>query len=375
MIRILAILVAACAAAGPAMSQSASPAEAARAAEERLAAASLRLEEANGASDRVAALTETVRAYEDGLGALRDGIRQAAARERAVVATLQAREDELAQLLGALSAMSAAPRPLLLLHPSGPAGTARAAMLLADLTPAMQAEAATIAASLDEIRILRGLQDSALGTLSDGLAGAQAAREALTAAVSDRTDLPRKYAEDPVAVALLLASTETLAGFASGLAETGTDLGGAVVDAAGLKGSLGLPVDGIVLRRAGEPDAAGVARPGWIIATRPRALVTLPVAATLRYKGQLLDYGTVAIVEPSNGVLMIFAGLEQAFGEPGEILPGGSALGLMGGPAPDAQGILTENQAGAGASRSETLYIEVRESDAPVNPDTWFVAE
>ncbi len=360
--------------AGPVAAQTA--AEAAQAAEARLVAAGEMLRAAEGQGDRIAALTETVQAYEDGLAAMRDGLRQVAVRERAIEADLAAREDDIAALLGVLSSISSAPRPLLLLHPSGPAGTARAAMMLSDVTPALQAEADALVATLEEVRILQALEESAAETLEEGLAGAQAAREALSAAISDRTDLPRRYAEDSVAMAVLLASTETLGAFASGLPETvAEDFGGPVMDIEGLKGSLALPVEGVVIRRAGQADAAGVARPGWIVATPPRALVTAPVAATLRYTGELLDYGTVVILEPENGTLIVLAGLSEAYGTAGEVLPGGAAVGLMGGEMPDAQGILTETLAGAGASRSETLYIEVREGDAPVDPATWFAAE
>ena len=49
------------------------PARAAQAAADQLEAATIALQEAESARDRVAALTETVRAYEAGLAAMRDG--------------------------------------------------------------------------------------------------------------------------------------------------------------------------------------------------------------------------------------------------------------------------------------------------------------
>ena len=51
------------------------------------------------------------------------------------------------------------------------------------------------------------------------------------------------------------------------------------------KARLPLPVFGAILRRPGEADAAGVSRPGLTLATRPRALVTAPWPATIRYLG------------------------------------------------------------------------------------------
>ena len=61
----------------------------ARRAAGQLEAAQNALATAERASDRVAALTETIRAYEAGLSALREGLRRAASRE----ATLRARFD------------------------------------------------------------------------------------------------------------------------------------------------------------------------------------------------------------------------------------------------------------------------------------------
>ena len=83
--------------AGWAQSETAAAAQAAAA---RLAAASVLLDQAGGSDDQIAALTETVRAYEDGLGAMRDGLRRVAIRQTAIRAELEARSAEVAQLLG-----------------------------------------------------------------------------------------------------------------------------------------------------------------------------------------------------------------------------------------------------------------------------------
>ncbi len=349
------------------------PAAAALAAKQRLEGASVLLTDAESSRDQVAALTEAVKAYEDGLVALRDGLRRAAIRQQAIEADLAARSDEVARLLGVLETMGRTPAPLLLLHPSGPLGTARSGMILADVTPALQAKVEALRAQLAEVQTLRTLQDGAADTLRDGLAGAQKARAELSAAISDRTDLPRRFSEDPVQTALLIASTETLDAFASGLSVTiaGTETGDAP-DATAQKGAIPLPVAGQVIRQAGEADAAGIERPGIVIATRPRALVTTPVAATVRFRGPLLDYGNVVILEPAADVLFIFAGLSEVFGEAGQILPAGAPIGLMGGTLPDVDAILTESTTGTGNTSSETLYLEVREGQGPVDPATWF---
>ncbi len=106
--------------------------------------------------------------------------------------------------------------------------------------------------------------------------------------------------------------------------------------------------------------------------TRPHAMVSTPAAATIRYRGPLLDYDNVIILEPEAGLLLVFAGLQQVYGEIGEVLPGGNPVGIMGGPALDAGAILSQTEDDITAQQSETLYIEVRESNTPVDPELWF---
>ncbi len=364
--------------AGPALAQD-DPAAAALAASDRLEAASVMLDAATGSRDQVAALTEAVQAYEDGLVALRDGMRRAAIRQQVIEGQLAAKSDDVARLLGVLETMGRAPAPLLLLHPSGPIGTARSGMILADVTPALQTKVTELRGQLEEVAMLRQLQDSAADTLRDGLRGVQTARTALSAAISDRTDLPRRFTEDPIQTALLIASTETLDAFASGLTSTitGQEIGDApdAPDAMSRKGALALPVQGQVLRAFNTADAAGVVRPGLVIAAQPRALVLAPVAATVRFRGPLLDYGNVIILEPAADVLFVIAGLAETFGEPGQVVPEGSPIGLMGGETPPVDAILTTNRVTGAEPRSETLYLEVREGQSPVDPATWFATE
>ena len=370
MIRLAAVLLML---AGSATAQD-DPAAAAQAAAEQLTAAGLALTEATGGRRRVAALTEAVKGYEDGLIAMRDGLRRAAIRQQTLEAALATKSAEIGELLGVLQSISRAPAPLLLLHPSGPTGTARSGMIVAEVTPALQAEAEGLKSQLEELALLRTLQESAEETLTSGLQGAQDARAALSLAIQDRTDLPRRFVEDPVQTALLLASTDTLDTFAAGLEST-TLTGPTNADALAAKGDLPIPVQGQILRQFNAADAAGVARPGVIFATRPRAIVTSPTPATILFRGPLLDYGNVVIIEPTADVMFIFAGLAEVYGEVGEIIPAGSPLGLLGGTSPQSDAELTENIQINSGEQSQTLYLEVRDGQTPVNPATWFAIE
>lgn len=357
----------------PVSAQGADPAiPAAEAAADSLRDAVGALREADGATDRVKALTRTIAAYEDGLAALRDALRRAAVREAEIQKGFDARRGNIGQLLGVMLTMERDPAPLILLHPNGPVGTAQAAMVMSAVAPALQTEAEAMRGQLEELKRLRKLQSDTRDTLTRGLVAAQEARAALSQAVQDRTDLPKRFLENPEELTELLTSADSLDSFATGLSGMETDIGAPMDDFAGAMGTLPLPVRGTVLRRAGEADAAGIRRPGLVIATRPAALVTAPWPATIRYRGPLLDYGNVMIVEPAAGYLLVMAGLATVYGETGDVVEAGAPLGLMGGTESTETLFPAEGKDAGGTGRTETLYIELRDGKEPVDPGPWF---
>ena len=354
------------------------PALTAQRAAQMLDAAATSLVEADGARDRVEALTETVRAYEEGLLALREGIRRAAQREQTILVVFEAERDRLARLLGVLQTMERAPAPLLMLHPSGPVGTARSGMILSDVSPAIASEAARLQAQLEEIALLRALQDSALEQLSAGLIGAQDARSQLSQAIADRRVLPDRFELNTDAMLQLMESVDSLDSFAESLRAqpAETDLSGFdLPDFTDAQGTLPLPVLGRVLRGFNDEDAAGITRPGLVLATQAQAMVTTPWPATVRYAGPLLDYGTVVILEPDGDYLLVLAGLADVFVRAGEVLPPIAPIGLMGGAPETSDNVIVTNAQGGGGDLSETLYIELREANVPVDPTEWFITE
>jgi septal ring factor EnvC (AmiA/AmiB activator) len=348
------------------------PQAAAAQAQAMLNQAAAQLQAAGDARDRVKALTTSVKAYEAGLRALRDGVRQASIRERVLDGQLRAKKNQLADMLVALQAMQTVPDPLVLLHPDGPLATAQAGMIMADFTPALRQQAEALRIQLEEIAVLRLLQETAAAQLRDGMAGAQAARAALSQAIGERRRLPADFMADQVGLRALLESSDTLASFTEGLSELD-----APETSQGLRASgqtLSLPVAGTVLRSFNQADAAGITRPGWIIASTPRALVSAPWAASVRYVGPLLDYGNVIILEPDHGFLIVLAGLGDVYVQAGQIVTQAAPLGLMGGDTPvEGEFLALANQA-AGTDRSQTLYIEVRDANKPVDPAKWFDA-
>lgn len=359
--------------AAPLWAQAQDPVADARAASVALRQAHIYLETADTADDRIAALTEAIRAYENGLNAMRDGLRSATIRERVIQLAFDSQREQLSRLLGVLQALERASTPLLLIHPTGPAGTARSGMMMSEVTPALQAEAENLRVQLEELAGLRMLQETAEQDLRLGLAGVQEARAALSKAITDRTDLPRRVADDPVRAQILADNAQSLDAFAGSIQALPVDLTGDIpVPFADLQGTLSLPAEGTILRRYNEADAAGIARPGLLIATRPLSLITAPAPGTVRYAGAFLDYGNVLILEPDADFLLIYAGLDQVFGQVGQILETGDPIGLLGGNQPAAQEFLIEASEGGGALAQETLYMELRIQGKPIDPSLWF---
>ncbi len=328
---------------------------------------------AESGSDRVAALTEAIRAYEQGLAAMREGLRAAAIRERYLTLDFESRREQLSQLLGVLQTLERATTPLLLIHPTGPVGTARSGMMMSEVTPALNRQAEELRAQLQELAALQAFQESAARDLEWGLSGVQQARVNLSQAINDRTDLPRRFADDPVRVQIMADNSQTLQGFADKLQEAeATESPDTAVPFADMAGKLPLPAEGTVLRGFNEEDAAGLKRPGIVLSTRPLSLITAPWPATVRYAGPFLDYGNVIILEPDAAYLMVLAGLDQVYVELGQILDQDEPIGLLGGSQPATEEFLIEASQGGGTIDQETLYIEIRKDGTPTDPARWF---
>lgn len=342
-------------------------AKAAEKATEALAKAARLLTAARTAPDRVSALTETVQAYEKGLEALRGGLRSAALEERAIRRDLKKGETQTANLLNILSTSEMDPGLSVLLHPEGALSSLRAGLLASDVAPLLNARAQSLAHELEELAVLRSLQDAAIETLQSGLDGARDARTALSQAIAQRDPPGDLSATDAATLQALVSSADTLQGFA----ETLSSLGGSnAEDEAFLssRGKLSPPVDGPVIE-AYNPRA-GIY--GITIAARPYALVTAPHAATVRYAGPLLDTGMVVILEPQAGYLLIFSGLSSIFASTGEVIEPQGPLGLMHGKAERGDEFLNETLEGSGQERSERLYIELRQEKTTLDPGDWF---
>ena len=331
------------------------------------------LERSKTAKDRISALTAAILSFEQSLGLARDSLRQISVLEARATQNLSVEEEAYAELIGVLLSIDKSPIQAELLHPNGPMATARGGMLISDLLPALEEKVQSLRRDLDAARYLADLQSQVSLDLQAGLVALQETRAALGRAIADRDDLPKRFVEDPAQTAILLAAADTLDIFADGLSMIAfNEAEGSLPDITTRKGTLPLPVQGKVIRYFNEADAAGIKRPGIVIATTNNALVRTPTAAIIRYRGPLLDYGLVSILEPQKDILYILAGLSTVYGDIGEVLPAGSPVGLMGTSENIDKKNLIETINDDGGLRGETIYIEVRVNKAAENPLVWF---
>ena len=337
-------------------------ADLARDAARQLEEAAVRLDEASGAADRVAALTRTIRAYEAGLGAMREGLRRAELRERKIRQGLEADEAELTSLLSLLVTRSRQAETETLIHPGGALQTIRAGTLAAAFVPSLQSRVDSLRTDLADLDALVTLQKSGMETLEKGSEGIRMARLHLSDAIAARGGLPDNLATDDAAIEALVNSAETLAAFADSLLpDSGSE--GSVMGSAWT-----MPVTGEVVRNYDEADAAGVRRPGWTLSTQNEALVTAPLPASVRFAGEIPGQGHVAILEPKPGSLVILAGLGTTYVRRGQTVAGGEPIGLMGTTSPSAQEKLNSLGGYGGVFGGERLYLEIRQGRTPVDP-------
>ncbi len=339
-----------------------------------ISAASALLEQVDGADDQVLALGSTITAFENGLRILRDASRAAALRQARLTSEYDGRRDELSRLLGVLHAVESKPAPLLFMHPGGPLAAVQTAQLFAEAMPVLRARSDALRGQIAAITALESLRGQASVNLRDGLAGLLNARAALEDAMAQGDPVPALFVEDRMQVQILAATSDSMAAFAlalSALPLPPMDSSQEIRPGQGYR----FPVAGTVKVPFDEPDPSGLRRPGLIIAAAPLALVSAPFDATIRYAGPFLDYGTVVILEPEAGTLIVLAGIGRLFRAEGDVLTKGDPIGLLGGKETVAEEFLIEASAETDVQLQETLYIELRKDGESVDPAPWFTQE
>ena len=340
---------------------------------EALDLATANLKKAKKAKKRVKSLSQAIQSYEETLAILRISVRDLTLQQSQVQSVLDQNENEIMQLLGVLATVQKAPIAGQMLHPNGPLATARSGMIITDIVPILQENVDQLRDQVMVLQQLSETQHRANNSLQTGLMELQNAHSNLGRAIVNREELPKRFIADPEKMEILVKASKDLETFAASVQSIAlNEPSVSLPSVRDRKGNLNLPVRGKVLRKFNEADAAGIKRSGIILATDPKAIVISPTAATIRYLGPLLDYGNVAILEPQNGLLFVFAGMDTLYGEIGQVIPALSPIGLMPSQSNEVDKIFKTQANIYSGKLSETLYVEVRSGSETENPLDWF---
>ena len=340
---------------------------------EALDLATANLTKAKKAKKRIKSLSQAIQSYEETLAILRISVRDLTLQQSQVQSVLDQNENEIMQLLGVLATVQKAPIAGQILHPNGPLATARSGMIISDIVPLLQENVDQLRDQVTVLKQLSETQHRANNSLQTGLLELQNAHSNLGRAIVNREELPKRFIADPEKMEILVKASKDLETFAASVQSISlNEPSVSLPSVRDRKGNLNLPVRGKVLRKFNEADAAGIKRSGIILATDPKAIVISPTAATIRYLGPLLDYGNVAILEPQNGLLFVFAGMDTLYGEIGQVIPALSPIGLMPSQSNEIDKIFKTQANIYSGKLSETLYVEVRSGSETENPLDWF---
>lgn len=226
----------------------------------------------------------------------------------------------LSRLLSVLEQLKRDPPPALLVSPQDAKNAVRAAIMVKAMTPDLQARAQGYAESATEVmrqRRLAAVQSEALFERESRAADAQ----------------PE------------LGNT------------AGARIRGGVTDDAMLSppARLILPVDGVIVRRFGEPMTGGGRANGLTLAVAKGARAASPAEGLVQYVGPVKGWGVIVILRLAGGYHLVLAGLERTSVQVGQSVAEGQPVGWV----PD------------GRQSTSELYLEVREQGAPVDPARW----
>ena len=335
--------------------------------------ASSELKGANTGKQQLAALGKAVTAHEAALSAYRDGLRALATRESRMRTEIDSDRVRLEELISALQSLAQAPRSALMAFPGGPVGAARGASLMGEISPVLSGRIDALRVRLNTLRQVRSNQEVARIEARGALASLQELRGRTNEALRRRrkrdlaTDSELQEQADAAA-----AQAANISELASALKDAAREDPDVLLSFTEARGFVRPPVTGTLAARFRDPDPWN--RPGYGVTLNAPAYaqVSAPWDGTIRFAGPLIDYGTVVVLEPEQGTLIVMAGLASVDRLVGETVLSGERLGGLGGPIPASDEFLLEASTDRDQIREETLYIELRRDGEPIDPELWF---
>ncbi|MER9231330.1 murein hydrolase activator EnvC [Mesorhizobium sp. M0622] len=331
------------------------------------------------------------------------------AEEQRIRASLAARRNVLAEVLGALQRMGLNPPPAILVKPEDALSSVRSAILLGAVVPELRQQTDILLADLKEqsrvtasIEAERARLTSAVGEQAaekkrlsmlleakqklaadtETALAAEKQRSATLAAkagslkeliASLEADRARKAADAAKAAEQKTADADKV--LASGPAAP-TELASlpvpesnrltAAAPFSALQGQIALPVTGRIKRRFGADDGNGAVMLGDMVATQSGAIVTAPADGNVLYAGPFRSYGQLLILNAGDGYHVVLAGMSRISVASGQSVLAGEPVGAMG------EARVASTSASKNGNATPELYVEFRKDGKPVDPAPWW---
>ncbi|RUX26287.1 hypothetical protein EOA13_24520 [Mesorhizobium sp. M7A.F.Ca.US.011.01.1.1] len=337
------------------------------------------------------------------IGARLEGLK---GQEQKIRASLMARRDVLAEVLGALQRMGLNPPPAILVKPEDALSSVRSAILLGAVVPELRQQTDSLLADLKEqtritasieaerARLTAAVGDQTaekkrLGMLleakqkleadtqtqmaaekqrSEALAAKAGSLKELIASLEAQADKNRKAADAAKAAEQKTAdrdNTSAPAELASLPVPEGNQLAAAAPFSA-LQGQIALPVTGRIKRRYGADDGNGAVMLGDMVATQSGAIVTAPADGNVLYAGPFRSYGQLLILNAGDGYHVVLAGMSRISVATGQSVLAGEPIGAMG------EARVASTSVSKNGNATPELYVEFRKDGKPVDPAPWW---
>ncbi|RWK06012.1 murein hydrolase activator EnvC [Mesorhizobium sp.] len=335
------------------------------------------------------------------IGAKLEGLK---AEEEKLHASLVARRDVLAEVLGALQRMGLNPPPAILVKPEDALSSVRSAILLGAVVPELRQQTDRLFADLKEQTRVTASIEAERGRLTAAVTEQTAEKKRLTmlleakkrlqadteaaltaeqqhsqqlaAKASSLKDLiasleadkARKAADQAKAADRKSADGDTTASTTEPAAlpvPEGNRLAASTPFAA-LQGQIALPVIGKIKRRFGADDGNGAMMQGDMVATQSGAIVTAPADGNVLYAGPFRSYGQLLILNAGDGYHVVLAGMSRISVATGQSVLAGEPVGAMG------EARVASTSASQNGNATPELYVEFRKDGKPVDPNPWW---
>ncbi|HEV7691878.1 MAG TPA: peptidoglycan DD-metalloendopeptidase family protein [Hyphomonadaceae bacterium] len=308
----------------------------------------------------------------------------------------------LDDLLAALMTFGSRRPPALAASPADTGAAVRAAILMSDAAPALNARAAQLKARIADLNRLTAETRTEQDKLTHEETALAARRDEITALAAEKrlsfASLATETAAARAESTRLGAEAETLRDLLDGLARAAPATPGlkprmptadtrtptkpatkpstkptsptAPSTAPGVASAKPVsPAAGVKVRGFGQAMPEGKAE-GLTLSTRAGAQVIAPLDARVQYAGVFRTYGLMVILDVGGDVLVIVSGLDALYPQAGQWVLAGEPIGRMADrPLSDRQ--VSDRQAADRKTPSPELYLEVRRKGEPIDPEKW----